>query len=34
MGQMPQMPGMSRSGMNPNGNVLMQVADMLRRMNL
>ena len=32
MGQMPQMPGMSQSGMNPNGNVLMQVADMLRRM--
>ena len=32
MGQLPQMPGMSQSGVNPNGNVLMQVADLLRRM--
>ena len=32
MGQMPQMPGVSQSGVNPNGNVLMQVADLLRRM--
>ena len=29
MGQMPQMPGVSQSGVNPNGNVLMQVADLL-----
>ena len=32
MGQMPQTPGVSQSGVNPNGNVLMQVADLLRRM--
>ena len=32
MGQMPQMPGVSQSGVNPNGNVLMQEADLLRRM--
>ena len=32
MGQMPKMPGVSQSGVNPNGNVLMQVADLLRRM--
>ena len=32
MGQMPQMPGVSQSAVNPNGNVLMQVADLLRRM--
>ena len=30
MGQLPQMPGVSQSGVNPNGNVLMQVADLLR----
>ena len=31
MGQLPQMPGMSQSGV-PSGNVLMQVAALLRRM--
>ena len=32
MGQLAQMPGVSQSGVNPNGNVLMQVADLLRTM--